>query len=129
MAVVCLCCSLLCLAPLAHRSIMRLLLGSRRFLPQTCRNAMANVSVQTRITLGPGEPGAGRRPDAFRRGGALRRNALAERGLCSRCREVDEASVAFKHQARRRQRQFARRTLDAPSQVLADGKGLDLPVR
>ena len=55
--VACPCCSILRLAPLAHRSIMRLLLGSRIFSPRPCRNAMANVSVQTHITLVPGEPG------------------------------------------------------------------------
>ncbi len=116
-----------CALPPAHRSIMRLLLGSRRVFPKTLpqRNGERGRadSYHARVWR------AVRRRDTFRRGGALRRNALAERGPCCRCREVDEATVAFKHQARRRPRQIARRTLDAPPPELADGEGLDLPVR
>ncbi len=39
-------------APKHHAPVARL----EVVFPKTCRNAMANVSVQTRITLGPGEP-------------------------------------------------------------------------
>ena len=126
-AVACSCCSILRLAPFVQRSILRLLLGSRRFLPKTLpqRNGerVRADSDHARAWR------AGRRRETFRRGGALRRNALAEGGTCWRCSEVDEAIVAFKHQARWRQRQIARRTLDAPPPELADGEGLDLPVR
>ncbi len=101
-AVPCPCCSILLLAPLAHRSNMRLLLGSRRVFPKTLPQ---------------------------RNGERVRADSHHASGPCFRCREVDEAIVAFKHQARRRPRQIARRTLDAPPPELADGEGLDQPVR